>query len=287
MKVSPITGTIGAVISGIDLRSPYSSHLISDLRSALDQYLVVAIPDQHLDSEQQLQLCEVFGAPIVNPYAPGTMPHPELTTIIKEADDQAGVFGGGWHTDLSFLEEPPSGSLLCAIEVPPYGGDTLFSNQQAAWASLPQPLKDLLSDRKIIQVGKPYGVKWAPPLEEQSMRGATRRNDPDADRERLHPAVLIHPVTGREGLYLNPTYALRLEGLSEADSRPILDTLFQHATLPEFCCRLRWSPGMIAIWDNFSTQHYAVNDYFGFRREMRRVSFSGHSIRDYSFQRLA
>ena len=114
------------------------------------------------------------------------------------------------------------------------------------------------------------------------MKGGSLRNDPDADRERFHPAVLTHPVTKRRALYLNPTYTLRLEGMSEDESRPILESLFQYTTQPEFCCRLRWSEGMVAIWDNFSTQHYAVNDYHGYRREMRRTAFSGYSISDYS-----
>ncbi|MGB1612553.1 MAG: TauD/TfdA dioxygenase family protein [Arenicellales bacterium] len=281
MRITPLTGSIGAILTDVTLQGPMSDALQTDLRAALDEYLVLAIPDQHLDASQHLEFCRVFGTPMVNPYAPGEPHQPELTHIIKEADDSAGVFGGGWHTDLSFLEAPPSGSILCALQVPPFGGDTLFSSQQAAWDALSSPLKDLLATRRIAHVGKPYGIKWAPPLEEQSMRGASLRNDPDADRERFHPAVLTHPATKRLGLYLNPTYALRLEGMSEADSRPILDALFAHATLPEFCCRLRWSPGMVAIWDNFSTQHYAVNDYFGYRREMRRVSFAGYTISQY------
>ncbi|XXK27744.1 TauD/TfdA dioxygenase family protein [Arenicellales bacterium nBUS_45] len=281
MNIHPISGSIGAVVTNIDLKNPISDKLTEDLRNALDQYLLLTLPDQHLDATQHLKLCEVFGSPIVNPYGPGQLPHPELTHIIKEKDDGGGVFGGGWHTDLSFLEEPPSGSILCAIEVPPYGGDTLFSNQQMAWETLPDPLKAMLDNRKIVHVGKPYGIKWAPPLEEQSMKGSTLRNDPNADRERFHPAILRHPKTQRPGLYLNPTYSLRLDGMSEAESRPILDSIMQHATLPEFCCRISWSAGMVAVWDNFSTQHYAVNDYFGFRREMRRASFSGYSIQDY------
>ena len=129
-----------------------------------------------------------------------------------------------------------------------------------------------------LNCGKPYGIKWAPPLEEQSMKGSTRRNDPDADRERHHPAVLVHPVTGRKGLYINPTYTLRLEGMNEEESRPILNQLFAHCALPEHCLRLQWRPGMLVIWDNYATQHYAINDYHGFRREMRRATFQGPGL---------
>ena len=190
MRITPITGTIGAELSGLDLKQPISEDLEQALRAALDTYLVLVIKDQFLDAAQHRLVSEVFGKPMVNPYAPGKAPHPEMTHVIKEADDAAGVFGGGWHTDLSFFDQPPNGSVLCALEVPPFGGDTLFSNQQAAWDGLAAPLREILNNRKLVHVGKPYGIKWAPPIEEQSMKGSSLRNDPDADRERFHPAVL-------------------------------------------------------------------------------------------------
>ena len=206
MQIIPITGNIGAEISGLNLKQPISNDLHGALRDALSRYLVLVLRDQHLDVSGHKRLSQVFGKPMINPYAPGPDTNPEMTYVIKEAIERSGVFGGGWHTDLSFFEQPPSGSVLCALEVPPHGGDTLFCSQQAAWDSLAPPLCNLLENRNAIHVGKPYGIKWAPPLEEQSMRGSTRRGDPDADRERFHPAVLAHPVTHRQGLYINPTY---------------------------------------------------------------------------------
>ena len=166
--------------------------------------------------------------------------------------------------------------MLRAVEIPPYGGDTLFANQQAAWETLSPGLRDLLETRRAAHVGKPHGVRWAPPVETQS-RGAIRmvRGDPAADEERLHPAVVRCPRSGRPALYLNPIYVTRLDGLSETESAPILAAVKEHATRPEFCCRLRWSDGAVAIWDNFATLHYAVNDYAGFRREMVRTAFLG------------
>lgn len=282
MQFHPMTGAIGAEIDGVDLKQPISSDLAGALRDALDRFLVIMVRDQNLDVAQHRRLAEVFGAPAVNPYATGPTEHPEMTYVIKEADERTGVFGGGWHTDLSFIERPPGGSVLCSIEVPPYGGDTLYSSQQAAWDALPDPLKLLLDGRDAIHVGKPYGIKWAPPVEEQAMKGSTKRGDPEADKERFHPAVLTHPVTGRRSLYLNPTYVMRLDGMSEEQSRPILEQLFQHATQPEFCCRLRWTPGAVAIWDNYSTQHNAINDYHGFRREMRRTTFEGRPLSEWT-----
>lgn len=282
MEITPITGFFGAEITGINLTGEIGPELADGLRNALAQHLVIVIRDQPLDPDRQRALTRVFGEPHINPYAPGPPEHPEMTTIVKEADERTGVFGGGWHTDLSFLDEPPGGSVLVSVDIPPYGGDTVFCSQQAAWDSLPDPMKALLDGGRIAHVGKPYGIKWAPPLEEQAMKGSTRRGDPDADRERWHPAVLTHPATARRGLYINPTYALRLEGMSEADSAPLLNQLFAHCTLPEHCLRLRWSPGMVVIWDNYSTQHYAINDYHGFRREMRRSTFRNGGLKDWT-----
>jgi len=278
MKIAPITGVFGAEISGVDLTSDISPEIAEKLRSALANHLVIVLRDQPLSAERHKLLTRVFGEPAVNPYAPGPAEHPEMTTILKEADEQTGVFGGGWHTDLSFLDNPPGGSVLVGIDIPPFGGDTMFCSQQAAWDSLPEPLKLLLENRNAAHVGKPYGIKWAPPLEEQAMKGSTKRGDPDADRERMHPAVVTHPATGRKGLYINPTYTLRLEGMNEAQSAPVLCQLFEHCTLPEHCLRLRWSKDMVVVWDNYATQHYAINDYHGFRREMRRTTFDNDGV---------
>jgi len=278
MQIHPITGVFGAEITGVDLMTPLNEADATGLRDALAEHLVIVLRDQPIDAGQHRALTRVFGEPAVNPYAPGPAAHPEMTSIVKEAAERTGVFGGGWHTDLSFIAQPPGGSVLAAIEIPPYGGDTMFLSQQAAWNALPGPMQDLLDGRNTAHVGKPYGVKWAPPIEEQAMKGSTKRNDPEADKERWHPAVLTHPVTGRKGLYINPTYTLRIEGMSEEMSRPVLDQLFAHCALPEHCLRLRWSSGMVVIWDNYSTQHYAINDYHGYRREMRRATFNNDGL---------
>lgn len=279
MQIHPITGAFGAEITGIDLASDLPGEA---LRAALARHLVIVLRDQHLTPDRQRALARVFGEPFLNPYGPGPAAHPDMTHVIKEADERTGVFGGGWHTDLSFLDHPPGGSVLYAVEVPPYGGDTMFASQQAAWDSLPAPLQQFLDGRRAAHVGKPYGVKWAPPVEEQAMKGSTKRGDPDADRERMHPLVLTHPVTGRKGLYINPTYTHRIDGLSEDMSRPVLAELFTHTTLPEHTLRLRWTPGMVAIWDNYATQHYAINDYHGHRREMRRIAFQTDGLGGWS-----
>jgi taurine dioxygenase len=187
-----------------------------------------------------------------------------------------GVFGGDWHSDFSFLEAPPSLSILYAAEIPPLGGDTVWCNMAAAYAALDHELKSELQGRAVIHTGAPYGVQNAPPEDVQS-RGSIRieRNNPEADRETLHPAVCRHPLTGEAALFVNPTYSTRFDGMSEEESRPLLQRLYTHCTRPEFTCRYRWKRGTVALWDNRMTLHYAVNDYDGYRRLMYRTAVGG------------
>lgn len=272
----PLTGTIGAEIAGVDLNQPISVDLAGALRHALARHQVIVVRDQHLSLDGLKALTGAFGSLMRLPYVAPLDGQPEVIRVLKEADEGGGVFGGDWHTDFSFLERPPAGSLLSAEVVPSYGGDTVWASQAAAWEALPGPLQQLLAGRDAMHVGKPYGVKWAPPEAERSGASiAMTRGDPQADVEHAHPAVLRNPLTGRAALFLNPLYVTRLEGMSEAESRPLLDQIQRHATRPEFCCRLRWTAGTVAIWDNLFTQHYAVNDYHGHRRLMYRTTFAG------------
>jgi taurine dioxygenase len=276
-----LTGTIGAEITGIDLRQSISDDLATSLRDALARHQVLFFRDQYLSLDQLKSLTRAFGALMRLPYVEPLDGEPEIIRVLKEADEKGGVFGGDWHTDFSFLERPPAGSLLSAEVVPPYGGDTLWISQSTAWETLPAPLQQLLAGRDAIHVGKPYGVKWAPPVNERT-GGSIRmtRGDPGADAERAHPAVLRNPFTGRAALFLNPLYVTRLDGLTEAESRPILDQIQRHAIRPEFCCRFRWSAGAVAVWDNLFTQHFAVNDYQGHRRLMYRTTLAGPAPRE-------
>lgn len=277
LDIAPMTGWIGAEVGGVDLTQPISEDLAGALRDALYRHQVIVFRSQHLDLARQKALTRVFGPLMRSKYiSSGIAGEPDVIRVLKEADEPGGVFGGDWHTDLSFLEEPPAGSVLTAHEVPPYGGDTVWASQVAAWETLPEPLRLLLDGRMAIHVGKPHGVKWAPPVKDRAGASITMvRGDPEADAERAHPAVPAHPATGRRALFLNQLYVIRLDGLSEAESRPILEQVQRHTIRPEFCVRLRWSAGDVAVWDNFATQHYAVNDYQGFRRLMYRTAFAG------------
>ena len=276
----PLTTSIGAEVRECEL-STAGPRDADTLKKALGRYHVLFFRDQFLTLSAQKHLTSLLGPLLGLPYVTAMEGEPQVIRVLKEGDEAGGVFGGDWHQDFSFLATPPRGSVLSAIDVPPIGGDTLWISQIAAFEALAIPLQELLRGRAAVHVGKPYGAKWAPPVEEQA-GGSIKmsRGDPSADQERLHPAVLRDPTTGREGLFLNPTYVTRLEGMTEAASRPFLEEIQKHASRPEFTCRWRWQKGDLVIWDNLFTQHFAVNDYFGHRREMWRTTFGGATPTD-------
>jgi len=278
-EIKPLTGFIGAEIEGVNLRESISTELADKLRSMVGRWHVIFMRDQFLAIAQQKQLTRVFGSIMQLPYLKPMDSDPDVIAVLKEAHNSGGgVFGGEWHADLSFLEERPSGSVLNAVEVPNVGGDTVWADQATAYDSLPSELKSLIEDRDANHVGKPYGVKYAPPKEVRSSRSIQMTcDDPASDKEISHPAVYTHPHTGRRALNVNPTYTSRLSSVTEGESAPVLDAIYKHCTKPDFCCRFRWSVGDIAVWDNRMTMHYAVNDYDGHRRLLYRTAYREES----------
>ncbi len=276
MDLERVTGTIGAEVRGIDLAGTLTDTAVARLREALGEHLVLFFRDQRLDIAGLKRLTGAFGELVSVPYVEPMPGEPHVIAVLKEAGETGiSVFGGAWHSDFSFLERPPGGSVLLGVEVPRYGGDTLWANQILAYETLPGDLKALVEGRGAVHVGAPYGVEHAPPPELRLSRSIRmQRGDPEADREIVHPAVRTHPWTGRKALFVNPIYTTRLEGMSIEESRPVLSRLFKHAVRPEFTCRFRWTPGAVAIWDNRTTMHYAINDYDGQRRLMYRTTFS-------------
>lgn len=273
--VTQLTGYIGAEISGVDLRALDDPDLRAALRSALSAHHVLLIRDQDLGLDDQKRLTEVFGDLMQLPYVAPMAEDPAVIAVLKEAhEDSGGVFGGEWHSDFSFLDTPPAGSVLNAAEIPPVGGDTVWSSQKAAFETLPEHLKSFLDGRKAVHVGKPYGVRFAPAAKTRANSSIRMtRGDPEADREVLHPAVITDPETEARALFLNPIYTTRFEGLTEEESRPFLEQIYKHATRPDFSMRLKWRRGDVVIWDNRMTLHYATNDYAGSRRLLYRTTF--------------
>lgn len=269
ITVQKVAGALGAEIGGVDLSVALDDATIAAIRAALVEHQVIFFRDQSLTPEQQLAFGRRFGPLNIHPYVAGMADHPEVMEIIKEPTDRIN-FGGGWHSDMSFLETPAIGSILYAVELPDWGGDTLFASQAAAFDALSPGLQATLEGLNAIHSAE---REYAPTGPSAQKRESMKISDAEGMAGRFsHPMVKIHPETGRKALYVNPAFTMNIEGWSRRESKPLLDYLFEHSRKEAFTCRLRWRPGTVAFWDNRSVWHYALNDYPGQRRHMRRVT---------------
>jgi len=276
IEVRPMAGALGADIHGVDLAQPLDDATFAEIERAFHDRLVLFFHDQRLTPEQHLAFSRRLGPLSRSPYIKHMADYPDIIAVLKEADERnISTFGNAWHSDFSFLEEPPLGSVLYAREVPDHGGDTLFANMYSAYDALSEGMKRMLDGLNAMHSGRPYGVGGVAPDLKVSRSIGIERNQPEADREVAHPVVRVHPATGRKALFVNAIYTTRFEGMTEAESRPLLDFLYAHAIRPEFTCRLRWRANDLAIWDNRCAMHYAVNDYDGARRLMHRTTIKG------------
>ncbi len=276
IAIQPVAGALGAEIAGVDLAEPLGNSAAAAIRRAFTDHLVLFFRDQRLTPEQHLAFSRLFGPLSRMPYVKAMDGYPDIIAVLKEADERKiSTFGNAWHSDFSFLEEPPLGSVLYAREVPSYGGDTLFANMYEAYEALSEGMKRLLDPLKAIHSGRPYGRGGVSKDLRVSRSIQIERDNPEAEREVAHPVVRLHPESGRKALFVNAIYTTRFENMSEAESKPLLDYLFQHCTTPEFTCRFRWQTGSLALWDNRCAMHYAVNDYDGQRRLMHRTTVAG------------
>jgi taurine dioxygenase len=275
MMIRPVAPACGAEVTGIDLRDP-SSDTVSLLNESLAEHAVLFVRDQHLTPEQQVELTRRFGAVLRVPYIEPLAGHPDVVAVLKEPDERnISTFGGTWHSDFSFLDEPPSLTLLYALELPEIGGDTVWSSQYAAYDTLSAGMQRLLDPLRAIHTAWPHGTNGPGNDAAVSRSVVMTRNDPSADRETVHPVVRVHPITGRRALFVNSVYTQRFDDMTAEESQPLLQYLFDHATKAEFTCRLRWTAGTLAIWDNRCLLHLAINDYDGSRRLLHRTTATG------------
>ncbi len=272
LTVEPSGGPCGAAIRGVDFAKDVSNELVAEIRAIWLEHLVVAFPDQHLSLDRFEEVALLFGEFGQDPYFKGLPDHPHIAEVKREADEQTPIFAEGWHSDWSFLETPPSGTLLYGRIIPPVGGDTRYSNQYAAYDALDSTMKSRLeglvgihSARRGYSREGQYGVK-------DVGRSMAIVYSDDALATQAHPLVKRHTETGRKALFLSPGYTIGIDGLDESTAQELLMELYIHQSKEEFVYVHRWTPDMLTIWDNRAVIHAATGGYQGHRRLLQRIT---------------
>lgn len=275
INIAPIAGALGAEVLGVDLAVPMENALFAQIRQAFHDHSVIVFRDQDLTPQQHIAFARRFGPINVNRFFSTVPGQPEIAEVRKEPDQNKNI-GETWHTDHSYDEIPALGSMLLAREVPAQGGDTMFASMVAAYDALSEGMKRTLAPLRALHSSRHvFGAKAG--YHNNDLKD--RLHNPDAaTQDAVHPVVIRHPDTGRHALYVNANFTLGIEGWTKEESEALLGFLYRHGARPEFTCRFRWRRGSIALWDNRSTWHCAVNDYHGSRRLMHRITIEGTAL---------
>jgi taurine dioxygenase len=269
ITISPLSATIGAEISGVDLGEPPPEEQLHELRQALLDWKVIFFRDQDITTEQHLAFARNFGELEIHPFGPPHPEHPEIVAITHGPDVPG--YENQWHADVTWRRDPPLGSVLRMKQIPPLGGDTLFADMYAAYDGLPDEIKGEIDGkvaRHDFDIFRRALVKKGAEAQELAEFDA-RYPHPH------HPVVRTHPETGRRTLFVNTSFTREIVGMDPARSDQLLNMLYQQATFPEYQCRFHWEPNSIAFWDNRSCQHYAVSDYWPHPRSAERATIIG------------
>ena len=270
IKIKKVSGAIGALIEDVQLGENLAENTSNEIYDAFLKHQVIFFRDQNFTSESLVSFAKRIGTPIIYPFVKGLESFPEITPILKKETD-VNNFGGIWHSDTTYQDEPPKGTMLYAIEVPEFGGDTEFSNQYLAYENLSEKMKLFLEKQKAVNIsGKGKVTKTRSDVMKHSSVGL--KSD---ELEAIHPVVRTHPETKKKSLYINEAHTTNFVGMTVEESTPILEFLFKHQIKSEFTYRFKWKKGSVSIWDNRCSIHNPINDYHGSRRLMHRITFQG------------
>ena len=273
MEMTPMAPKCGVEISGVTLADCKDSEM-NAIKEAIYEHGVAVFRDQEFSPEDHIRFGKRWGGIDVNNYFPLQEEYNEIAVVRKEADEQTNI-GGAWHTDHSYDQIPAMGSVLVARELPPHGGDTLWAHMGAAYDALPDDIKEQIEGLEAFHTAD--HVYKADGLYAQTDMGKNLRGQ-DLKTGAIHPVVIRHPQTGRKLLYVNGGFTIHFVGQTREESLPLLQKLLAAALEADNQCRLQWKPGTVAIWDNRTTWHNAMNDYQGYRREMHRITLSGEPL---------
>jgi len=265
INVNPVTPLIGAEISNIDLSRPLGNQQFQEVHDALMAHQVLFFRDQKLTLDQHKAFGRLFGELAIHPNTRGPEGHPEILPVHADANSKR-IAGERWHSDVSCDPEPPMGSILNLKTIPPTGGDTIFTSMYAAYDALSAPMKKFLGQLTAIHDGAPNYNRTNKLIGE-----AAQKIFPHAE----HPVIRTHPVTGKQAIFVNPVFTVSLKDVPEAESKAILEFLYEHCGRPHWQVRFRWQPDSVAFWDNRCVQHIAMWDYFPQVRSGYRVTVKG------------
>ena len=274
LTITPIAGALGAEIGGVDLSAELPEATVAAIRRAWLEHGVVFFRDQELPPARLLAFARRFGEVLEYPFLRGLPDFPEIIPVVK-LEHERHNFGGVWHTDTAYLDQPPMATMLVAREVPPFGGDTLFASGYRAYEALSEAMRHMLDGLRAVNSSAKAEVTRT---REDRVKDSAR-DDARTEYNAEHPVVRTHPETGRRSLYVNGAHTQRFAGMTDEESAPLLAFLFGHQTRPEFTCRFNWRPGSVAVWDNRCALHNPINDYHGYRRVMHRVTLAGDTPR--------
>lgn len=281
LDIRPMAGYIGAEILGVDLREPLDPETVAEIRQVLLQWKVVFFREQDLTQEQHIAFGRQFGEVTpAHPTLPAAFPeHPEILLLDNQAlmqrekeEDRSSTgpsIESRWHTDVTFVPNPPMGSILRGVVVPPYGGDTQWTNLVVAYERLSAPLQRLCDELHAVHHNYL-------PIARGELPGALKKQFQSQDIRSVHPVVRVHPETGEKALFVNPNFTSHIVELSRAEGAHLLAMLYEHLASPGFTCRFRWQPGSMAFWDNRATCHIVPTDVPpGAHRSMQRITLAG------------
>lgn len=272
ISVKRYSASLGAIVEGADLSQELDDGTITEIRRALVEHLVIFFRGQEMTPEQHLAFARRFGTLNQHDQVKGMEEYPDIIEVRQEPTDTRN-FGGAWHGDVTYLPEPPLGSILYAKQVPEVGGDTLWSNLYVAYEDLSAGMRAMLDPLIVMHTpAKIYGTQAMDWSKDSSIKSSPTAA---AHYQTEHPLVRTHPESGRKLFYVSGAYTPRFKDMTEEESTPLIDFLMYQATREPFTCRWRWQVGDVAFWDNRCTLHYALNDYAGERRVMHRVAISG------------
>jgi taurine dioxygenase len=269
LDIAPLSPAIGAEIGGLDLSAVPSPAVLAALRAALLEWKVLFFRDQDITTEQHLDFARQFGALEVHPFAPHKPGYPEVLALTHDRENKGRE--NTWHSDVTWRVEPSLGSVLRALEVPPVGGDTLFADMYQAYEGLSDTVRAKIDGRAAVHDFAHFRLMLRKKGKTEAEIEEFNRAYPMVE----HPIVRTHPETGRKALYVNAAFTQSIVGLERDESDSLLRHLYAQASIPEYQCRFRWRANSIAFWDNRSTQHYAVSDYWPAVRRMERVTIVG------------